>query len=144
MERNSSSSAASATKACATPVPAGKAATSPASTATRSSPRSSVPRPRSTTKISSSAMWACRGEDCLPGDHLAPEADCGRAGRPTEVLLAAPEAALLPRLFRHLAHIHNAFSLVHRGDLSSVLGKHRLIGAYNKDLLAIMTLRRKL
>src|SRR5687767_10472769 len=47
------------------------------------------------------------------GDHLAPEADRGRAGRPTEVLLAPPEPALLPRLFRHLAHIHNAFSLAH-------------------------------
>jgi len=34
-------------------------------------------------------------------------------GRPTEVLLAPPESALLPRFFRHLAHIHNAFSLVH-------------------------------
>src|SRR5215216_3389604 len=67
MERNSSSSPKSATKACATPVPAGKAATSPASTATRSSPRRSVPRPRTTTKISSSAMWACHGKDCLTG-----------------------------------------------------------------------------
>ena len=43
-------------------------------------------------------------EGLLAGeDHLAPEADPDRPCRPTEVLLAPPESALLPRLFRHLA-----------------------------------------
>src|SRR4028119_1699150 len=87
MERYSNSSPGSATKACATPVPAGKAATSPASTATRSSPRSSVPRPRITKKISSSAMWAWRRAPDAPGPagrraaSHAPRGPPGAGGR---------------------------------------------------------------
>src|SRR5215217_8165345 len=71
------------------------------------------------TKGASDPCCMLRSDNVFPKprrDHLAPEADLGRACGPTEVLLAAPEAALLPLLFRHLVHIYNSFSLVHRGD----------------------------
>src|SRR5215208_7503328 len=138
MERNSSSSPESATKACAKPVPVGKAATSPASTATRSSPRKCVPRPRSTTKISSSAMWAWRGEDCLPGGSprvlarrrpsRSPYRGLARGPRtcPPATSLAAPRA-----YSRRLLSKETSFDL-----WAAVVW----IGAYNKDLLAIRRL----
>src|SRR3954469_9417954 len=61
------SGASPARKACATPVPGGRATTLPGRTTCSSAPSSSVPSPSRTKKVSSSAAWQCGGPLRAPG-----------------------------------------------------------------------------